>query len=480
MVFRCDIDLEKGEAKNVETLAWNFRNNYEVAVDSFGTMWQSDNDDDGNKGVRINYVMQYGNYGYSDEMTGAGWQTPRTNMETEIPKRHWHQNDPGMVPNLLQTGSGSPTGMQVNEGTLLGPEFFNQVIHCDAGPRVVRAYPVTKSGAGYTAEIVDILTSTDTWYRPADLGIAPDGSLFVADWYDQAWAGTTWAITRRGRSADASIGWRPRARGTRSRRRTYNSRRDARPRCSRRIAPRSTWPGRRWSRWGKARCRHCKSWPGRKIPASARAPWACWRICRREAIAALRKGLTDADANVRIAAIRFLTELAATGGLDPTPLLADNTLVRGLINDKEPQVRREIALSLHGGKDIARIWAQLATQHDGKDRWYLEALGIGATGSDEACFEGWLGAVGGEKGQWNTPAGRDIIWRLRTAKTLPFLAKIITDSATAKDEVPRYLRALDFHPASEEKTATLLRLAKVGSANEYVSGEALERLKNTI
>ena len=123
---------------------------------------------------------------------------------------------------------------------------------------------------------------------------------------------------------------------------------------------------------------------------------------------------------MRIAAIRFLTELAATGGLDPTPLLADNTLVRGLINDKEPQVRREIALSLHGGKDIARIWAQLATQHDGKDRWYLEALGIGATGSDEACFEGWLSAVGGEKGQWNTAAGRDIIWRLRTAKTLPF------------------------------------------------------------
>jgi hypothetical protein len=72
MVFRCELD-----GSNVETLAWNFRNNWEVAVDSFGTMWQSDNDDDGNKGVRINYVMEFGNYGYSDEMTGAGWQTPR-------------------------------------------------------------------------------------------------------------------------------------------------------------------------------------------------------------------------------------------------------------------------------------------------------------------------------------------------------------------------------------------------------------------
>ena len=99
MVFRCDLD-----GSNFEVLGHNFRNNYEVAVDSFGTLWQSDNDDDGNRGVRINYVMEYGNYGYVDEMTGAGWQAKRTNMEKEIPLRHWHLNDPGVVPNLLQTG----------------------------------------------------------------------------------------------------------------------------------------------------------------------------------------------------------------------------------------------------------------------------------------------------------------------------------------------------------------------------------------
>src|SRR5882724_8935628 len=68
MVFRCNSD-----GSGVETLGWNFRNNYEVAVDSFGTLWQSDNDDDGNFGVRINYVMEYGNFGYADEMTGAFW-----------------------------------------------------------------------------------------------------------------------------------------------------------------------------------------------------------------------------------------------------------------------------------------------------------------------------------------------------------------------------------------------------------------------
>ncbi len=129
MVFRCNLD-----GSEFEVLGYNFRNNYEVAVDSFGTLWQTDNDDDGNRGVRINYVMEFGNYGYTDEMTGAGWKTPRTNLETEIPQRHWHQNDPGVVPNLLVTGAGSPTGICVYEGSLLPKVFQNQVIHCDAGP----------------------------------------------------------------------------------------------------------------------------------------------------------------------------------------------------------------------------------------------------------------------------------------------------------------------------------------------------------
>ncbi len=144
MVFRCNLD-----GSDLETLGWNFRNNWEVTVDSFGRLWQSDNDDDGNKGVRINYVMEFGNYGYKDELTGAGWNSKRTNLETEIPLRHWHLNDPGVMPNLLQTGAGSPTGITVYEGDLLPKIFQDQVIHCDAGPSICRAYPVKADGAGY-------------------------------------------------------------------------------------------------------------------------------------------------------------------------------------------------------------------------------------------------------------------------------------------------------------------------------------------
>ena len=124
MVFRCNLD-----GSEFEMLAWNFRNNYEVAVDSFGTIWQSDNDDDGNRGVRINYVMEYGNYGYADEMTGAswgaGWEKAKAKGASEDTKvfYEWHQNDPGVVPNLLHTGAGSPTGILVYEGKVAAGDF---------------------------------------------------------------------------------------------------------------------------------------------------------------------------------------------------------------------------------------------------------------------------------------------------------------------------------------------------------------------
>src|SRR5262245_5878785 len=58
-VWRCDLD-----GKNLELIAHNFRNNYEPCVDSFGTIFLSDNDDDGLDQTRICYVMPGGNYGY--------------------------------------------------------------------------------------------------------------------------------------------------------------------------------------------------------------------------------------------------------------------------------------------------------------------------------------------------------------------------------------------------------------------------------
>ncbi len=58
-IWRCDLD-----GTNLELIADGFRNEYEPCVDSFGTVFVSDNDDDGQQQTRICYVMPGGDYGY--------------------------------------------------------------------------------------------------------------------------------------------------------------------------------------------------------------------------------------------------------------------------------------------------------------------------------------------------------------------------------------------------------------------------------
>ncbi len=441
MAFRCDID-----GSNVEVLGHNFRNNYELAVDSFGTVWQSDNDDDGNQGVRINYVMEGGNFGYSDEMTGAGWGQKRTGWESEIPKRHWHLNDPGVVPNFFQTGAGAPTGIAVYEGDLLPAVFRGQVVHCDAGPRVVRAYPATKDGAGYAGTVADILTSTDDWFRPSDVAVGPDGALFVADWNDSGVGGHYMADqqleTMTGRIYRvAPKGNRPSV-----------PKLDLKSAKGAVAALRSPNHETRYLAWnalhemgGKASKELKKAWNGTEPRQRARALQLLARIKGNE-LKQVTEALKDTDSDIRVAGLRLAREL----GLDVIALAGP------LVDDPSPQVRREVAIALRGSSAPAApaLWAKLAARHDGKDRWYLEALGIGADRQWDAYLGAYLAVVGD---RWDTPAGRDVVWRSRSKQTPALLVKLITDKKTTEPEKQRYLRAFDFINGPE-KDAALLQL----------------------
>lgn len=168
-VWRCDMD-----GTNLELIAHNFRNNYEACVDSFGEVWLSDNDDDGNQQTRICFVMPGGNYGYGPRGPGQS---------------HWHEEQPGIVHKTLRTGFGSPTGITFYEGSLFPKKYMGSLLHCDAGPREVRWFHRTPKGAGYELEKEVLLTSSDNWFRPSDVCVAPDGSIIVADWYDRGVGG---------------------------------------------------------------------------------------------------------------------------------------------------------------------------------------------------------------------------------------------------------------------------------------------------
>ena len=463
MVFRCNMD-----GSELETVGWNFRNNWEISVDSFGTLWQSDNDDDGNRGTRINFVMEFGNYGYKDELTGAGWKTPRTNLETEIPLQHWHLNDPGVIPNLVQTGQGSPTGILVYEGDMLPAPFQNNTIHCDAGPNIVRAYPARKSGAGYKAYTQNLLFGArDNWFRPSDVCVAPDGSILIADWYDPGVGGHRMQDVDRGRLF-----------------------RVATP-GSKYSVPKvdvSTIEGAiealkspnlvtRYLAWTKLNSEGTKAEPGLKKlftedknpRVQARALWLLGKIEGKGA-QYVEEAISNGNEDLRIVGLRIARQLK----LDLIPI------VQKLAQDESASVRRECSTALRfiHSSDKAKAWAQLAAQHDGKDRWYLESLGIGAGDDWDACLAAFFDLKGSPISE---AAARDILWRSRAKETPELLGRVIASEQTTLAETGRYFRAFDFLQGPE-KNPVLFDLAFGFTGDDdaekvaFVNEEAVKRL----
>src|SRR5262245_38947275 len=93
-LIRCEPD-----GTQLETIAVNLRNPYELAVDSFGNVWCSDNDNDGLKSTRICWILEGGNYGWfgRPEMI----RSPDGSFD---PIHHWRADVPGVVPYALITG----------------------------------------------------------------------------------------------------------------------------------------------------------------------------------------------------------------------------------------------------------------------------------------------------------------------------------------------------------------------------------------
>lgn len=445
LALRCEMD-----GSDVEVLGHNFRNPYELAVDSYGTLWQSDNDDDGNRGTRMNYVMPYGNYGYTDELTGAGWRTRRIGMHDSIPLRHWHQNDPGSVPNLLQNGSGSPTGLLIYEANLLPEVFRNQMIHCEPGHQVVRAYPVKRDGAGFSAKTMNVLKSKDPWFRPSDVTMAPDGSIFVADWYDPGVGGHKMGDLERGRIYRIT---------TKDKAKYETPTLDISTPETAVLALQSPNLATRYLAWQqlndwgtKAESVLQEVYENGEPTHRARAFW----LLAHQSPKYIQQALNDEDVNIQLAALR------AADYLDRDNLL---TYIEQVTKRDEVALHREAAILLRHSNtpEAAQLWATLAQKYDGEDRWYLEALGIGAGLHTERFFDAWLTAVGED---WNTQANRDLIWRIRSPKTIPMMAEILEDKSLDEASLARYFRSMQFQP-SVDKDKYLVKLLEGEHPNQH-------------
>jgi putative membrane-bound dehydrogenase-like protein len=465
-IWRCDLD-----GKNLELIAHNFRNEYEPCVDSFGNIFVSDNDDDGSQQTRICYVMPGGNYGY--------W--PRGPGQT-----HWHEEQPGVVPKILRTGFGSPTGMCVYEGTLLPKKYWGQLLHTDAGPRQVRCYHLKPQGAGYEVERQDIVTSTDTWFRPSDICVAPDGSVFIADWYDPGVGGHGMGDTTRGRiyrlapkgnkpsvpkiNLD-SIEGQLAALGSPALSVRYMAIEKLKREWTEKIALFLLW---------MADDLRVQDEKGQPIQIKKVDPWLRARILylwpQNETLVGWSDAIKDPDARFRALPPRKLDGNGTDYDFFMFHLRKDKEM-KALFSDGSAAVRRELLLLLakdDSAKRVKPMIYKLAKQYDGKDRFYLEAIGIAVGHHDQKRREIILADFEKEFPEWNDKVA-DLVWELGPPRVMARLSKLLMDSKISSEQ---RARIVDILAASDDKDAgkVLLKLLQTDPPKE-VGDRAIDYLK---
>ena len=360
------------DGSQLEIVASNFRNPYELGVSSCGEAFVSDNDNDGNESTRFCWVLEGGNYGWYGRPPGRA--APGTPWG-----EHWHFRGhiPGHVPALLTTGFGAPSGMCFYEGDAWGPVLKNVALLAEAGPREVRLFRSGIRGAGMQATSEVMLTSKDSYFRPDDVCAGPDGSLYVADWYDGAVGGHAYNNPDQGRI----FVMRPRGSDLQRKDRPgpYDNVVDAveglrSPNLATQFLARE-----RLLAEGQASVPKVAQLLTHDDPnIRARALWQLDRLGGAGRDFVLQH-LAAEDAALRALAIRILRR----HGEEYVDVILP------LAGDSSGEVIREVLLTLRNthGDEASEILANIASRYDGTDRYLLEAIHIAVGDRRQELYE---------------------------------------------------------------------------------------------
>lgn len=175
-IFRCTADGE-----NLRWIATGFWNPFGIAHDPVGRLLTVGNDPDARPPCRIVHVVETGDYGFQFRFGRAGTG----------PLQSWDGELPGTLPMVAGTGE-APSAILPYRGWLWVTSW---------GDNRIERYRVESKGASISAAPT-VAVVGDTMFRPVDLAVAPDGSLYVTDWVDRSYSvhrkGRIWRIKRTG------------------------------------------------------------------------------------------------------------------------------------------------------------------------------------------------------------------------------------------------------------------------------------------
>ena len=450
------------DGTRLTVLAHNFRNAYELAVDSYGDLWQNDNDDQVMT-CRTTWLMEGANAGYFSADGTRTWQADRRPGQDSF-TAHWHQEDPGVLPAGDNTGAGAPAGVVRYESDLLGEKYRGMLLSADAGRNVIFGYVPRARGAGFSLERFNLVSSlaagnenyiwdrvdkdSRKWFRPSDVAVGADGALYIADWYDpivgghqmhdRRGYGRIYRVTPRGRTLTApNIDLRTVEGQIRA---LLNPAVNVRNSGFERLKARGP------AAVDAVRGILVDSNPFHR----ARAVWLLAQL-GAAGLTEVETLLDHSDAQIRITAFRALRQ--AKHNVLPE--------ARRLSADPSPAVRREVALSLRDLpiEQSRDLLLELATRYDGHDRWYLEALGIGASNKQEDLYAAVLPRLGAEDPlKWDARFSR-IVWRLHPVAAIDALKARAASPALPADSRREAIVALAFvnHPKAAQAMADLTR-----------------------
>ena len=404
----------------------NLRNTHDMCVSSMGDVVQSDNDDPAH--CRSTWLMEHGNMGYTDIRDGSRsweevaktWEEPREwNKNRRYSKSHWRQNYPGTLPPGTIYGAGSPTGNVLIEGDELGAKMRGLYLVCDmVRKEVMGCYPRAVDAQIEMGEHHPLVRLKDAekgrYFLPTDAVLGTDGALYFSDFYNDTSrrtnqvTGSIYRISRRDETViappvidlDSNRGLLAALK---------NPAVNVRTEAVRRLIGR-----------GDALVPALREMFGTATNPyyQARALWVMAQLGPKgqDFVARL---LSSEEVQHRIVAFRALRFGA------PKSLLRNAKL---LSRDHSPAVRREVAISLREVSldDCHAVFADLFIGYDGKNRWYLEALGIAATGKERQVYNGVVKLMAGGRAfeEWGDQL-KNLAWRLHTPEAIADLHEVI-------------------------------------------------------